>query len=103
MLSVLTLMVGSGRWRSPVAWFRLVAAAFSIAFVTLPDIAVSMLPGHHPDDLVDPEWLVTWLRHFDPATGTVPLLDAPSERPAPAPAVRAQGGTDDDHPVPTLP
>ena len=83
VLSVLTLMVGSGRWRSPVAWFRLLAAAFSIAFVTLPDIAVSTLPGHHPDDLVDPEWLVVWLRHFDPATGTVPLLDAPSECPAP--------------------
>lgn len=75
VLSVLTLMAGTGRWRSPVAWCRLVASAFSLAFVTLPDMAVSMMPGHHPDDLVDPEWLVTWLRYFDPATGTVPLLE----------------------------
>jgi predicted metal-dependent hydrolase len=75
VLSVLTLMFGSGRWRSPVAWCRLVASAFSIAFVTLPDMVVSAMPGHHPDDLADPVWLTTWLRHFDPATGTVPLLD----------------------------
>ena len=75
VLSVLTLMVGSGRWRSPMAWCRLVASAFSIAFVTLPDMAVSAMPGHHPSDLADPVWLSTWLRHFDPATGTVPLLD----------------------------
>lgn len=75
VLSVLALMVGTGRWRSPGAWARLVRWAFSVAFVTMPDMAVSMVPGHHPDQLADPVWLTTWLRHFDPATGTVPLLD----------------------------
>lgn len=78
ILTVLTLMVGSGRWTSPMAWLRLVRAAFSVAFVTLPDIAVSMLPRHHPDDLADPVWLTSWLRHFDPVTGTVPLLVDPA-------------------------
>jgi predicted metal-dependent hydrolase len=75
ILSTLTLLLGS-RWRwSPACWFRLVRWAFSIAFVTLPNMVVSSLPGHHPTHLTDPPGLVTWLRYFDPATGTVPLLD----------------------------
>lgn len=75
VLTTLALLWGS-RWRwSPMAWLRLPWWALSIAFVTLPNIFVSALPGHHPDDLSDPPGLVLWLRYFDPATGTVPLLD----------------------------
>ena len=75
VLSVLTLMVGTGTWRSIGAWARLVRWAFSIAFATLPDMAVSMAPGHHPDQLTDPVWLTSWLTHVDPATGAIRLLD----------------------------
>ena len=75
LLTVLALMFGSGRSRSPGCWLRLVRWSFGIAFVTMPNLAVSVLPRHHPSDFVDPPGLVTWLRYFDPATGTVPLLD----------------------------
>ena len=35
-------------------------------------IAGSALPGHHPDQLVDPAGLEHWLDHLDPETSTVP-------------------------------
>ncbi len=75
VLTTFALLFGSGRWRSPACWFRLVRWSVGIAFVTLPNLFVSLVPGHHPSDFADPPGLVTWLRYFDPATGTVPLLD----------------------------
>jgi uncharacterized protein len=78
VLAVLVQLWGS-RWRwAPLPWIRLVPWAVSIGFVTLPNLIVSALPGHHPTDFTDPPGLVTWLRYFDPATGTVPLLDGKS-------------------------
>ncbi len=75
VLTTFALLFGSGRWRSPACWLRLVRWSVGIAFVTLPNLFASLLPGHHPSDFADPPGLVTWLRYFDPATGTVPLLD----------------------------
>jgi hypothetical protein len=37
---------------------------------------LSMLPGHGPDDFVDPILLTTWLDHYDPASGTMPLWES---------------------------
>jgi predicted metal-dependent hydrolase len=82
--TILTLMLHSPQGRSPVCWLRLVRWAVGIGFVTVPNLVVSMFPGHHPSDLADPPGLVLWLKYFDPATGTVPLLD-------PGAAILAEG------------
>jgi predicted metal-dependent hydrolase len=58
---------------SPVAWFRLVRWGLSLAFEVLPDLFAAAMPGHHPSQFSDPVLLVTWLEHFDPATGRDPL------------------------------
>jgi predicted metal-dependent hydrolase len=60
------------RYFHPSAWFRLIGWSLSFIFVALPVMVVSALPGHHPDDLVDPAGLEHWLDHLDPATSTVP-------------------------------
>ena len=57
---------------SPVAWFRLISWSLSFIFVALPVMVVSALPGHHPDQLVDPAGIEHWLDHLDPETSTVP-------------------------------
>ncbi len=64
------------RLRYPVTWFRLLRLAASLAFVLLPVMVVSALPGHHPRQLGDPTLLPRWLRQYDPATGTMPLWGA---------------------------
>lgn len=69
-------LASSGRILSPVAWFRLVRWALSLAFVVLPDLFVSALPGHHPSQFADPSLLVGWLAAFDPAEGVDPLRRA---------------------------
>ena len=65
VLTILTLLVSTGRWRSPACWLRLPKWALAIAFRTMPDLAASCLPGHHPGDLVDPPGLVASLRVID--------------------------------------
>ncbi len=61
------------RLRYPVTWFRLVRLAVSLAFVLVPTLVVSALPGHHPRDFTDPIYLPAWLGQYDPVTGTMPL------------------------------
>jgi predicted metal-dependent hydrolase len=53
----------------PVAIFRLVRWNVTFLFELLPAMAVALVPGHHPRDLVDPPFLVQWLREHD-ATAT---------------------------------
>jgi predicted metal-dependent hydrolase len=74
-IATLTMLAADHRLWRPVTWFRLVKWAFSLAFSLLPTMAVSALPGHHPDDFADPGFLPTWLAQFDPATGTLPVWD----------------------------
>jgi predicted metal-dependent hydrolase len=57
----------------PVTWYRLVKWAVSLGFEVVPTMAASALPGHHPDSFADPTFLPTWLRGFDPDTGTMPV------------------------------
>ncbi len=71
VLTLMALLVGSGRWRSVGCWLRLPRWAFGIAFRTIPDLVVSCLPGHHPDQVADPVGLVAWLRAED-ATSVPP-------------------------------
>ncbi len=65
VLTTFTLLFGSGRWRSAGCWLRLPRWALGIAFVTLPDLVSSLLPGHHPSHLADPPGLVAALRAMD--------------------------------------
>ncbi len=60
------------RLRSPFTWFRLSALAVSLAFVLIPTLVVSALPGHHPRDFTDPLYLSAWLRQYDAENGTMP-------------------------------
>lgn len=77
----LTLLVASGRAWRPLGYLRLLLLSISLAFVLLPTLLSSMVPGHHPADFSDPVLLPTWLRQYDATTGTLPLWDT-----GPAPA-----------------
>ena len=72
LLGTITMLRAEGRLFSPVAWFRLAGWSLSFIFVALPVMVISALPGHHPDQLVDPAGLEHWLDHLDPETSTVP-------------------------------
>ncbi len=69
----LTMLRAQRRLFNPVAWWRLTKWSLSIAFEVLPNLFVSSMRDHHPDDLADPIVLTTWLSQFDPETETMPL------------------------------
>lgn len=71
-IGTLTMLKGEGRLFSPIAHLRLLGWSVSFIFVALPVMVISALPGHHPDQLVDPIGLEHWLEHLDPETATVP-------------------------------
>lgn len=75
-LGALVQLRGERRLRFPITWYRLARLAISLAFVLVPVIVVSALPGHHPRDLTDPIYLPAWLDRYDPVTGTMPLWGA---------------------------
>jgi hypothetical protein len=72
-LGTIVQLASTRRIFNPVAWIRLIKWAFSFAFEVVPTMVITALPGHNPRDLVDPPWLSTWLREYDPETGTMPL------------------------------
>ena len=72
LAGTIRMLAGEGRLLSPSSWMRLVSWSLSFIFVALPVMVVSALPGHHPDQLVDPAGLEHWLDHLDPETSTVP-------------------------------
>jgi predicted metal-dependent hydrolase len=57
----------------PMVWYRLVRWGIGFAFEVLPNVAVSLTPGHHPDQFADPAWYEVWLREYDSADGTLPI------------------------------
>lgn len=85
MISALTLVIvfvvwgttvmlaGERRLHHPIAWFRLSRWSVAFAFELLGNLALSLLPGFHPDDFVDPLFYEVWLREFDAATGTLSI------------------------------
>lgn len=75
-LGALVQLWGEKRLRYPITWFRLIRLAGSLAFVLVPTLVVSALPGHHPRDFTDPSYLPAWLTQYDPETGTMPLWGA---------------------------
>ncbi len=72
-LGTVAMLAAGGRLLSPRSWLRLVGLGTTLAFDVLTDLAASLMPRHHPDQMSDPILLTTWLRHVDPATGTVPV------------------------------
>ncbi len=42
------------RLHNPLTWFRLARLSVSMAFVLVPTLVISALPGHHPRDFTDP-------------------------------------------------
>lgn len=99
-LGALVQLHGEKRLRYPICWYRLFALGISMAFETLPTLVVSSLPGHHPNDFVDPIYLPTWLGQYDPVTATMPLWGAvpggartaPWTEPAPSASSSSQVG-----------
>jgi hypothetical protein len=74
-LAALVMLRDDGRLFSPVSHWRLLRWALSLAIELFPSMLVSALPGHRPADFADPLLLTTWLRQYDPATGTMPLWE----------------------------
>lgn len=71
-IGIVRMLVSERRILSLIAHLRLLRWTFSYTFELLPTMAASALPGHHPDDLADPTWLMTWLGTWDDDTGTLP-------------------------------
>lgn len=51
-----------GRLHHPLAWWRLFRWGIGFAFELLPNLAVALSRGHHPDRFADPLWYEVWLR-----------------------------------------
>lgn len=71
-VATMVLLRQQGRLFNPLAHLRLAGWSISFIITALPVMVVSALPGHHPEDLVDPAGFDHWLEHLDPATATVP-------------------------------
>ncbi len=72
-LGALVQLWSENRLRYPLTWFRLIRLSVSMAFVLVPTLVLSSLPGHHPNDFTDPIYLPQWLGQYDPETATMPL------------------------------
>lgn len=60
-VNTMTLLATSWRILNPFAHLRLLFWSITFAFDLLPAMAISALPGHHPNDLVDPLFYCHWL------------------------------------------
>ncbi len=47
--------------RRPGTWWRTIRLVLSFTFEVVPTMFLSSLPGHHPDQLADPDWYGRWL------------------------------------------
>lgn len=80
VLGVVAMLWSERRLFHPIAHFRMIKWSLSFLFGLLPAMAISALPGHHPNDLVDPVRLQGWINgRFD---GFDDLgVNVPSSRP----------------------
>jgi len=53
---------------------RLAGLGISFMGTWIPVLIRSLLPGHHPDDIKEPQWVHDWVREYEDSPG-VPLLD----------------------------
>ncbi len=75
------------RLHHPVAWGRLIRWGLTFAFELLPNLAVALSAGHHPDRFTDPLWYEVWLRQHDQANTVDP---DPDPRTGPTQTVASQ-------------
>lgn len=77
--SILVMLHVEKLLHRPGTWWRLGRLLMSFVFEVVPNLAMSALPGHHPDQLTDPDWYAAWLvdmeirhgiRRVDAASGT---------------------------------
>jgi uncharacterized protein len=73
IVGALLQLRGERRLRYPATWWRLGRLSLSLAYVIIPTMVVSTLPGHHPDDFTDPVFLPAWLAQYDPVSGSMPV------------------------------
>jgi len=59
--SIALQMHSEHRLRSPATWWRTGRLLVSFAFEVVPNLLVSAMPGHHPDQFCDPDWYRHWL------------------------------------------
>jgi hypothetical protein len=71
-LGTLVGLVASGRILNPIAHVRMIGWSLGFWFELGPAMAGAALAGHHPANMVDPPFLPTWLRSYDPVTRTMP-------------------------------
>ncbi len=85
-LGTTVMLAAERRLHHPLAWLRLVRWSIGFAFELLANLAMSLLPGHHPDDFTDPLWYEVWLRTLDAGEHTVAVWHAvpePGDEPVP--------------------
>jgi len=73
IIATISMLRAEHRFWRPATWIHLIKWSMSLSFEILPDMLVSAMPGHHPDDFTDPALLSSWLGYFDPDTGTLPV------------------------------
>lgn len=61
LLTLVHTLVATRRVFNPLSHVRLLWWTISFTFDLLPAMAVSVLPGHHPEQLVDPVFFEQWL------------------------------------------
>lgn len=77
LVGSLALLRAAGRLWRPTSHLRLAGWSLSFVLAAMPTMVVSLLPGHHPDQLADPAGLEHWLDHLDPETASVPAWALP--------------------------
>ena len=73
LIGTMMMLFADRRFFRPVTHFRLFKWSLSLVFEIVPNMLASAMPGHHPSDFNDPPFLTTWLRTYDPTTGTIPV------------------------------
>ncbi len=70
------MLWGERRLFHPVSWMRLLRWVILFSFELLTNLVLSLLPGFHPEDFVDPIFYDVWLDEFDTAAGTLPMWNS---------------------------
>jgi len=94
-LGTTVMLAAERRLHHPLAWLRLLRWSIGFAFELLGNLAMTLLPGHHPDDFIDPLWYEVWLKTLDAGEHTVAVwhtVPEPGNDLAPVPETDALNG-----------
>ena len=86
--SIAVQLHAEGRLSRPGSWWRTARLLLSFTFEVVPTLFMSSLPGHHPDQLVDPDWYRHWLVDLEHRRGAVHPEAAQCPAPSPPPPER---------------